>query len=313
MKGLLSSWWLFLAFAGFLGYLEALPSWLRLLNLLFLWPVVPALVRTAGRRKQGAKPPEPPPAPVAGGKARLYGRFGVSMLLLSTWPPALARQVAQVVGDRRAASRAVDRTSAYGQKVRYSLPFAGEWYVHNGGPDRETSHSWGLVSQRWAFDFTVTDSSLRRWRDGTQGRELADYLCYRAPILAPADGVVVAVEDGIRDAPRPGTGWLDPRARHLAGNHATIQHAEGEYSVLAHLAPESICVSEGERVKRGQQIGKCGSSGNSSEPHLHFQVQDRAKLLEAAGLPVTFDGVAVDGDEPARGRFLVHGTRVLQR
>ncbi len=321
MRGLRANWWLFLALAGFLGYVRSLPSWLRLLNLLFLWPQLRPLTRALLRggigkeEDEGAQEVgERPLPPAAGGKALLWARITASTVLLFLWPPALAGQILQFVGDRRAAPRAITDASSYRQKARYSLPFRappkGEWYVFNGGPDEQTSHSWELLSQRYAYDFVIVDRRLRRWREGTEGREHEDYLCYGVPILAPADGVVVIVEDAIRDAPRPGTGWLYPFAHHIAGNHVVIEHAEGEYSFLAHLMSGSIPVGEGERVSRGYEIGRCGNSGNSSEPHLHFQVQDRVDFFEAAGLPVTFDGVSVDGDEPVPGRYLRRGTRV---
>lgn len=321
MRLLGANWWLLLALAGFLGYAGPLPSWLRLLNLLFLWPLLRPLARALLRRwgdkegcEGGATVPEPPLPPAAGGGALLWVRISASTLLLFLWPPALAGQVLQLVGDRRAAPRAIADVSSYRQKARYSLPFRapeeGEWYVFNGGPDERTSHSWDLVAQRYAYDFVVVDGSLRRWRGGTEGRQLEDYLCHGEPVLAPADGVIVALEDGVRDAPRPGTGWLDPFARHIAGNHVTIEHAEGEYSFLAHLAPGSVPVKVGERVTRGREVGRCGNSGNSTEPHLHFQVQDRPDFFEAAGLPVSFDGVSVDGAEPEDSQYLRRGARV---
>lgn len=309
MRGLRANWWALLALAGFLGYVEPLPSWLRLLNLLFLWPLLRAFFRR-GRRPEDGEVPEAPLPPAAGGQALFWGRFAASMILLFLWPPALVGQVLQFVGDWCAAPRAFEDTSSYRQKARYSLPFSGEWFVLNGGPDEGSSHSWDVVAQRYAYEFVVADGALRRWREGTDGGGLGDYLCYGEPVLAPADGVVVAVEGDVRDAPRPGTGWADPFARHIAGNHVVIEHAEQEYSFLGHLIPGSILVDEGERVVAGQEVGRCGNSGNSSEPHLHFQVQDRADFFEAVGLPVAFDGVSVDGGEPASGRYLRRGTRV---
>jgi len=49
-------------------------------------------------------------------------------------------------------------------------------------------------------------------------------------------------------------------------------------------------------VKTGQVVGKCGNSGNSSEPHLHYQLQSSLILQEALGIKCTFHGVVVTGD-----------------
>lgn len=185
-----------------------------------------------------------------------------------------------------------------------SGPFRGEWYVLNGGPDRVISHSCDVVAQRYVYDFVIAGEALRRWREGMEGRELEDHLCYGEPILAPAGGIVAEARDGIQNAPRPGTGRLDPFASDIRGNSVVIEPAGGEYSVLGHLMPGSVRVREGERVERGQEVGRCGNSGNSSEPHLHFHVQDRANFFEGAGLPVAFDGVEVDGGDPRIGHYL---------
>ena len=162
MTGLRANWWLYLAAAGFLGYLDPLPSGLRLLNLIFLWP----LVRAVLRRRTRPRGKEPPVAPAAGGPLRFLTRLVVSEILLYLVPRTLAQIVRQFFGDRRAAPRAIPEPAGYGQKARYSLPFRGEWYVLKGRPDEESSHSWDIVAQRYAFDFVMADRSLRRWREG---------------------------------------------------------------------------------------------------------------------------------------------------
>lgn len=55
-----------------------------------------------------------------------------------------------------------------------------------------------------------------------------------------------------------------------------IEHAPGIYSLSAHLRQGSILVKAGQAVSAGQKIGECGNSGNSSEPHLHFHLQDNS-------------------------------------
>lgn len=208
----------------------------------------------------------------------------------------------------------------YVQANRYRLPLIGTWMVANGGPDPATSHSWELVGQRFAFDFVVTDEQGKSYQN--HGHRLEDYYAYGAPVLAPADGVVVKVRDGRRDYARPGS--FDPFVWNLLGNYVVIRHAGGEYSLLAHLRRGSIRVRRGEFVRQGQMVGEVGNSGNSSEPHLHFQVQDSPHFLLAASLPVRIGGyrllepvhesgaglaqdpVAVDGGFPVRGQRLYH-------
>ncbi|MFF0484389.1 peptidoglycan DD-metalloendopeptidase family protein [Streptomyces sp. NPDC004435] len=55
------------------------------------------------------------------------------------------------------------------------------------------------------------------------------------------------------------------------GNEVVIQHADGNYSQYAHLS--SLSVSSGQSVSGGQQIGLSGSTGNSTGPHLHFEIR----------------------------------------
>lgn len=57
------------------------------------------------------------------------------------------------------------------------------------------------------------------------------------------------------------------------GTYVVIRHANGLQSYYCHGTKGSICVSPGETVAKGQQIMKSGSTGNSSGPHLHFEVR----------------------------------------
>ncbi|MDY0324258.1 MAG: M23 family metallopeptidase [Candidatus Carbobacillus sp.] len=206
----------------------------------------------------------------------------------------------------------------YKQVNRYFFPLAGTWTVVNGGPDPDTSHSWELIGQRFAYDFFITDERGKSHRD--DGRRLEDYYAFGAPVLAPADGVVVKAKDGRRDYPRPGE--FDPLVWSLVGNYVVIQHEGGEYSLLAHLRHGSVRVKRGERVKRGQVVGEVGNSGNSSEPHLHFQVQDSPHFLLAASLPVRLskyrrlvsNGASdrqSEREEWVEEGFLVRGERIV--
>ena len=254
--------------------------------------------RAEGDDPTTARTPDiPPNRPVARQGLRLsQGLYLLTMTAAFLNPLQLSQILRQLFGQTDIEMRWGDDlpdTATYRQRVRYTLPFAGEWYVANGGIERGNSHSWDVLTQRYAYDFIMTDHRLRR-HDGS-GYRLNDYFCYDQPVLAPADGVVVEVCDGVRDAPRPGSLFIDFMARDFRGNFVIIRHAEGEYSFLAHLIPGSIGVKAGETVQRGQMIGRCGNSGHSSEPHLHFHVQDQPDFFKAMGLPVQFDDVIADG------------------
>lgn len=78
-----------------------------------------------------------------------------------------------------------------------------------------------------------------------------------APIYAVADGIVVTAES----------------LTSSYGNYIIIAHYNGLYTLYAHGQAGSIAVSSGQKVKQGQQIMRVGSTGNSTGPHLHFEVR----------------------------------------
>ena len=84
------------------------------------------------------------------------------------------------------------------------------------------------------------------------------------PVLAVAPGRVTKVRT-----------WL-----HSYGHHVVIRHAGGR-SLAAHLS--SIRVRKGQRVRPGQVIGRVGSTGNSTGPHLHFVLTKRGRTVDPAG------------------------------
>lgn len=74
----------------------------------------------------------------------------------------------------------------------------------------------------------------------------------------------------------------------VLGNYIVIKHAENEYSLIAHLQQYSIIVNEGQNVKYGDIIGKVGNSGNSTEPHIHFQVMNDKNIEACTSLKIRF-------------------------
>jgi len=169
--------------------------------------------------------------------------------------------------------------------IELDPPFRGEWYVFHGGRSSLVNHHYPIVSQRHALDLIVT----RNGRDVDGDRILLDaYPCFGATLFAPAGGRVAAVVADLPDLP---VGQSD--GEHLAGNHLVLDLGDGRFLLMAHLRQGSVRVAVGDAVQAGQAVAECGNSGNTSQPHLHMQVQTGADFL-APGvrtLPMVFRDV----------------------
>ena len=192
-------------------------------------------------------------------------------------------------------------------ETRLSLPFKGRWLVFWGGDTKELNQHHDVPNQRFAFDFLgANEEGQTRKGDGTVNE---DYLAFGREILAPAAGKVTDVITGVRDNV-PGS--MNPYSG--LGNAVFIQHREYEVSVLAHLKLGSITVKVGDKVKRGQVVGLCGNSGNSSEAHLHYHLQNTPIIQDGTGIKCYFEKVIVtDGEKrkakknysPIKGNFVI--------
>ena len=246
--------------------------------------------------------PQPEPAARAG-KTKTLAKYYISTILMLLNPFQLWQMVCHTLGNI-----SLSELAEFKQKGTYTLPFAEEWLVVNGGIEQEDSHSWDIINQRYAYDFVVADSQNRRHKNN--GDNLQDYYCYGKNILSPGDGKVIKIKDGVRDYPHPGTMALDFLAKDFRGNFVIIKHEEKEYSFMAHFIPGSFKVKEGEFVTRGQVIGKCGNSGHSTEPHLHFHIQDSPNFYRGRGIPVKFSNLKING-EAKNDSYITREDRVL--
>lgn len=169
------------------------------------------------------------------------------------------------------------------------LPFKEPWTVLWGGDGRELNHHVQNQAQKHAFDFFIVGTNGKTYK--TDGRTNEDYYAFGKEIIAPCDGEVVMVVDGINDN-QPGE--MNPV--YIPGNTVIVKTTAGEYLVLSHFKQESIVVRPGERVKQGQLLGLCGNSGNSSEPHLHFHLQNVEEMYKATGAKMYFENILVNGE-----------------
>lgn len=193
----------------------------------------------------------------------------------------------------------------YQTRSKLRLPFQGTWRVLHGGRDENGNHHKKSISQYYAYDFVMTQNGSTHRGNGDQNE---DYYAFGQPILAPAAGVVISSRDGIPDN-RPGEKYMNRHLDEIRGNYVVIDHQNGEYSFLVHLQQGSVQVKAGDRVRPGDPIGRCGNSGHSSEPHLHYHLQNRSRFNFGDGLPAQFQNYKVKGDiiergEPSRGTVI---------
>ncbi|WNI23472.1 M23 family metallopeptidase [Streptomyces sp. ITFR-16] len=256
-----------------------------------------------------------------------------------TWlPAAVAITLSLTVGGKGRAA-ATDPRAA----VEVEPPVAGRWTALNSPADKVPSHGVHAYGQTYAIDIVADpDPGLEReaglrageGTDKRAGKRAAGssrpafralwpiarrnhhFPAFGAPVLAVGDGTVVhashgrrdhlsrnslpalaylmVIEASIRDVFGPGS---------IVGNHIVLDLGDGTYAMYAHLRNGSLRVREGEKVRAGQQIAECGNSGNSTEPHVHFQLMDDPDLDVAVGIPFTWRGIGV----PSNGEAFTAG------
>jgi hypothetical protein len=178
---------------------------------------------------------------------------------------------------------------------------AGDWYASDGCCADNTHHRRGLISingqllvpQRYAIDWFRVDSKRRAWVGSP--RRLGSYLSFNQPALAAAAGTVVDIKDGLpnnSDIPKPPP---IPPIQNTVGNHVILKIGPGMYLLYAHLTPHSLRVHLGQRVRGGKILGLIGTTGNSTTPHLHFQVLTAPTFFPTDSPPFVFDRLRLLG------------------
>lgn len=203
-----------------------------------------------------------------------------------------------------------DGTGPARSPVIVEFPLRGEgWVAVNSPADRIPSHGTDMLGQRYAFDFLRADGRGQWHRAGwlrtlVLGVPTQECYAWGEPIHAPFAGVVVRAVDGtaersrvhpLREAALALTNawtFVPTRLPAVLGNHVILRH-DDRFAAFAHLATGSVLVSEGQDVRIGEIIGRVGHTGNSTSPHLHFQLMDAADPLAAMGIPCAFESYEV--------------------
>ena len=176
--------------------------------------------------------------------------------------------------------------------TKLTLPFNDEWTIVWGGDTKALNYHVDNLAQKNAIDFIITDSNGKSYQ--TDGQKNQDYYAFGKEIIAPCTGEVVLVVDGVKDN-KPGV--MNPMF--ISGNTVIIWTDKNEFLFFAHFQQNSIKVKQGQKVVQGQTLGLCGNSGNSSEPHLHFHIQNAEDMNIATGVKCYFDRIFVNGQSKA--------------
>jgi hypothetical protein len=196
-------------------------------------------------------------------------------------------------------------------------PVAGRWVALNSPADKVPSHGIRAYGQTYAIDIlhpapAGAPTSLG-WGWGLQDPHT--FSCFGEPVYAVASGTVVAADGRLHDqrsrSSWPSVLWMmvvEGSVRELAGprfvlgNHVVVDHGDGTFAAYAHLRHGSLQVEVGDHVAAGGQVAEVGNTGNTTEPHLHVQLMDRASVTAACGLPFRWRGVDIDAAEVDRTR-----------
>jgi len=171
--------------------------------------------------------------------------------------------------------------------IDISFPLREGFIAHGGSSEIINYHHADTTSQQYALDIV----KLNAWGLRASGffpDDLNKYAIYGDTVFSPCDCKVVKVKDGLNDLP-PGTA----DKVNLAGNHIILEY-NNHLIVFAHLLKNSLMVSVGDIIKKGQPMARVGNSGHTSEPHLHIHAisgTDTSKIIKGGnGIPIYFDG-----------------------
>jgi hypothetical protein len=193
------------------------------------------------------------------------------------------------------------------------FPLRGEgWMAVTTPATRVPSHGVDMLGQRYAYDLLKVDrrrgvhfhpaGSVRGLLVGGRTR---DCYAWGAPVHSPLEGVIVRTVDGM-----PERAWIHPirelamaikngltfrpeRLPAILGNYMILQSGD-IYAAFVHLAPGTIAVVDGQSVRTGEVIGRIGHTGNSTSPHLHFQLMDSPDPMTAQGVACAFRAYEVE-------------------
>jgi murein DD-endopeptidase MepM/ murein hydrolase activator NlpD len=203
-------------------------------------------------------------------------------------------------------------------------PVRGLNWLAGSGPSNTSDHRRAVsfyggapyIGQRYAIDWVELGADGKTYTGAMDDN--VSYHAYNLEIHAAADGKIVEIKDGLpENVPNSSKFAIPITDETVAGNHVIEDLGSGHFAAYAHLRPGTIKMKVGDVVHSGEVIGRLGNTGNSTEPHLHFQLCDAPSFLKSEGLPFAIDQFVRQDyrlDKAASGQKLILGaTRKISR
>ncbi len=191
-------------------------------------------------------------------------------------------------------------------------PIRGTNWLAANGPSNTSLHRRAMlpvngqphIGQRYAIDWIQLGADGKSFTGDEHNNR--SYHAWDQEVHAVANGKIVEVRDGIpENVPNSGKLAVPINYDTLAGNHVIQEIGDGHFAAYAHLRPGTLKVKVGDTVHAGDVLGHLGNTGNSTEPHLHFQVCDAPSFPASEGLPFAIEKFTLDDykiDKAPNGR-----------
>jgi hypothetical protein len=189
------------------------------------------------------------------------------------------------------------------EPIKIRSPVRGDWSFMNPPGHHPNAKDFVAVNSKGA-----PYARLKLLRHLVYKLDVMETYAWEKEIFSPFDGKVVKVEHNASDRIDLNLfrdlfkGLVLARRNrkndigYFLGNYVVLVSREGIYALFAHIRQGSVVVHEGENVAAGQLIGQVGNSGNTIQPHLHFQLMQEHDVSRAIPLPFVFESCQIIND-----------------
>jgi murein DD-endopeptidase len=219
-------------------------------------------------------------------------------------PATIGHRISAKIGDYPEALSVDTQPQTVERKpvMKIAPPLNGADWLAGNGPSNTSLHRRALIavngrawiSQRFAIDWVELYPNGKTYHDDPSDNK--NYRAYGTEIHAVASGTVTEIKDGLpQNTPGAKSLAVPITLETIGGNHVIVDIGDGLFAFYAHMQPGSLRVKVGDHVEVGQVLGLVGNTGNSSEPHLHFDICNASSELACEGIPYAFVSFEVQG------------------